>query len=61
MQNDLNSSASEVIATYVYKKGILSADYGMGTAVGLFNSLINFFMLVIVNLIARKTSGYSLW
>lgn len=61
MQNDLNASASEVISTYVYKKGILSSDYGMGTAVGLFNSVINFFMLVLVNLIARKTSGYSLW
>ena len=39
MQNDLNMSSSEVIATYVYKMGIISQDYGLGTAVGLFNSI----------------------
>ncbi|MBE7087238.1 MAG: sugar ABC transporter permease [Clostridiales bacterium] len=61
MQNDLNLSASEVISTYVYKMGILSQDYGLGTAVGLFNSVINFAFLVTVNFIAKKTNGYSLW
>lgn len=61
MQNDLNMSASEVISTYVYKMGIISQDYGLGTAVGLFNSLVNFVFLVAVNTIAKKTNGYSLW
>ncbi len=61
MQNDLNMSSSEVIATYVYKMGIISQDYGLGTAVGLFNSLVNFIFLVIVNTVAKKTNGYSLW
>ena len=54
-------SSSEVISTYVYKKGILSADYGFGTAVGLFNSLINFFLLASANFIARRLTGYSIW
>ena len=61
MQNDLNMSSSEVISTYVYKMGIISQDYGLGTAVGLFNSLVNFAFLAAVNLIAKKTNGYSLW
>lgn len=61
MQNDLNMASSEVIATYVYKMGIISQDYGLGTAVGLFNSLVNFVFLVGVNTIAKKTNGYSLW
>lgn len=61
MQNDLNMSSSEVISTYVYKMGIISQDYGLGTAVGLFNSLVNFVFLVSVNTIAKKTNGYSLW
>ena len=61
MQNDLNMSSSEVISTYVYKMGIISQDYGLGTAVGLFNSLVNFIFLVSVNTIAKKTNGYSLW
>ena len=43
MQNDLNALTSEVISTYVYKIGLISSDYGFGTAVGLFNSVINFF------------------
>lgn len=61
MQNDLNLSASEVISTYVYKMGIISQDYGLGTAVGLFNSVVNFIFLVSVNGIAKKVNGYSLW
>ncbi len=61
MQNEMNMESSEVISTYVYKMGILSQDYGLGTAVGLFNSLINFVFLVSVNFIAKKTNGYSLW
>ncbi len=59
MQNENNLETSEVISTYVYKKGLLSSDYGFGTAVGLFNSVINFIMLVAVNFIADKFSDYS--
>ena len=60
MQNPDNLETSEVISTYVYKKGILSADYGFGTAVGLFNSVISFFMLMIVNFFAKKFTKYSI-
>jgi len=59
MQNENNLQTSEVISTYVYKKGLLSSDYGFGTAVGLFNAIINFIMLVTVNFIANKLSDYS--
>jgi putative aldouronate transport system permease protein len=61
MQNPLNSSASEVINTYIYKVGLVSADYSFSTAVGLFNSCINVIMLVTVNIIARKLGDTSLW
>lgn len=61
MQSSANLAASEIISTYVYKRGLLAADYGMGTAVGLFNSMISVILLVIVNLVARKVSDYSLW
>lgn len=61
MQNENNLSSSEVISTYVYKKGILSADYGFGTAVGLFNSVINFVLLASCNFIAKKFTDYSIW
>lgn len=59
MQNPDNLATSEVISTYVYKKGILSSDYGFGTAVGLFNSVISFLMLLLVNFLAKKFTKYS--
>ncbi|WP_010267277.1 ABC transporter permease subunit, partial [Paenibacillus senegalensis] len=61
MQNDLNMEASDVIATYVYRAGILGAQYSFAAAVGLFNSIINFILLVLVNSAARRLNETSLW
>jgi ABC-type polysaccharide transport system permease subunit len=61
LQNPLNQSTSEIIATYVYKTGLLNADFSLATAVGLFNSLINLFLLLIVNFIAKRLTGGGLW
>lgn len=61
LQNPLNLSQSEIIATYVYKTGLLNADFGVATAVGLFNSVINLVLLLFVNFIARRLSGSGLW
>ena len=61
MQNSLNLPRSEVISTYVYKVGIISAQYSFSAAVGLFNTLVNFVVLITVNRIARKVSETSLW
>lgn len=61
LQNPLNLSTSEVIPTYVYKIGLLNANYSFATAVGLFNSVVNMILLVMVNFIARRTSETSLW
>lgn len=61
MQNNINMEASDIISTYVYRSGILEAQYSFSTAVGLFNSIINFTLLVIVNKIARAVSETSLW
>ncbi|MFD0696732.1 ABC transporter permease [Paenibacillus sp. GCM10027628] len=61
MQNMLNLSSSEVISTYVYKVGLLNASYSFSAAIGLFNSLVNLLLLVLVNQVAKKISGSSLW
>jgi putative aldouronate transport system permease protein len=63
MQNQLNLSTSEVISTYVYKMGIMSQfpNYSYATAIGLFNSVVSFILLIIVNAIARKLTETSLW
>ena len=64
MQNDMNLRMSEVISTYVYKVGLGSgglSDFSYGTAIGLFNSLVNLAILLIVNAIAKKVGETSLW
>ena len=61
MQNPLNIDTSEIISTYIYKKGILNAQYSFSTAVGLFNSVINLFLVLVVNGISRKINETSIW
>ncbi|HLU23008.1 ABC transporter permease [Lederbergia graminis] len=61
MQNNLNLASSEVIQTFVYKNGILNGDFSYSTAIGLFNSLINFTLLIIINQYAKKKAETSLW
>ena len=61
MQNDLNISVSEIISTYVYKRGIVQSNYSFSAAVGLFNNVINVIMLLIANTISRKVSETSLF
>ncbi len=54
LQTDLNLGASEIIATYVYKKGLLDGNYSYSTAVGLFNTVINLILLISVNKVVEK-------
>ncbi len=56
LQTDLNKATSDVIAVYVYQQGIESAKYSYSTAVGLFNTVVNIALLIIVNKIASKAS-----
>ncbi|MEO7912717.1 MAG: ABC transporter permease subunit [Roseiflexaceae bacterium] len=61
LQNPLNLGTSEVIATYVYKIGLLNAKFSFATAVGLFNSVINLALLLLVNTFAKRLANTSLW
>ncbi len=61
MQNDLNTPISEIISTYVYKRGLHDIQYSFATAVGLFNSVINFILLFITNKLSQKFGETSLW
>ena len=61
MQNSFNINVSEVISTYVYKVGIGQGQYSLSAAIGLFNSVVNFIVLIIVNAISRKVSKNSLF
>lgn len=61
MQNQVNLGVSEVIQTYVYKVGVLGGEFSYTAAIGLFNSVVNFVLLVLLNLTARRISQTSLW
>ncbi|MCQ2477796.1 MAG: ABC transporter permease subunit [Clostridia bacterium] len=61
MQNDLNLSATEIIGTYVYKNGLINADYSFSTAVSLFTNIIGLALVLISNRIAKRFSDISLF
>ncbi|GHV57078.1 sugar ABC transporter permease [Spirochaetia bacterium] len=64
MQNNLNLRTSELISTFVYKQGLAAGgptDFSYAAAIGLFNSLVNLALIIMVNKIANKLSETSLW
>lgn len=61
MQAGTNTQVSEIISTYVYKVGLQNAQYGFATAVGFFNAVVNFIILIIANSIAKKTADISIF
>lgn len=61
LQNDLNKPSSEIISTFVYEVGLINADYGYSTAVGLFNALINVILLVTANIVSKKLLDESIF
>jgi ABC-type polysaccharide transport system permease subunit len=63
MQNDLNINYSEIVSTYVYKVGLASGitDFSLSTAIGMFNSVINFSLLFIANWGSKKLNGNGIF
>ena len=61
MQTPLNLETSEIISTYVYKVGLMGAQFSFGAAVGLFNSVVNLMLIALVNRFARSVGETSLW
>ena len=52
---------SDVISSFVFRKGLLESNWSFSAAVGLFNSVINFILVVVFNQISRKVNNFSLW
>jgi putative aldouronate transport system permease protein len=61
LYNPTTYVTADIIQTYVYRRGILSADFSYGAAIGLINNVINLCILVIANTISRRVSDTSLW
>lgn len=61
LYNPLTYSTADVISSYVYRMGLVNNNFGLATAVGLFNSVINLILVVGTNYLSRKTTETSLW
>lgn len=61
LYNDYTMEKADVISSYVYRRGLVNGDYSFSTAVGLFNSAINFALVILANFISNKVSGYGIW
>jgi putative aldouronate transport system permease protein len=61
LYNSATYETADVINTYVYRRGIVSGEYSFGTAVGLFQSVINFIFVIAANRLSRKLTDISLW
>ena len=59
--NELNAESADIIASFVYRRGLIDMNFSYSSAVGLFNSIINLTFLVVLNKISRKLSETSLW
>ena len=61
LYNELTYETADVISSFVFRKGITEYNYSFSTAVGLFNSVINFILIVLANKLSRRLSDTSLW
>ena len=61
LYNELTYETADVISTYVYRRGIIGAEYSFSTAVGLFNSVLNLATILVFNAISRKVNDVGLW
>ncbi|MGI6671771.1 MAG: ABC transporter permease [Christensenellales bacterium] len=61
LYNERVYETADVISSYVYRRGLVQGDWSFGTAVGLFNSVINFVLVLSANALSNRISGYGLW
>ncbi len=61
LYNGLTYETADVISSYVYRKGIIDANFSFATAIGLFNSVVNFALVVTANYLSRKMTETSLF
>ena len=61
LYNDYTMERADVISSYVYRRGLIQGDYSFSAAVGLFNSAINFLLVILSNFISNRFTGYGIW
>ncbi|MBT2291488.1 sugar ABC transporter permease [Paenibacillus albidus] len=61
LYNPSTYETADIISSYVYRRGLVEADYSFSAAVGLFNSIVNLILIVTANYVSRKVNETSLW
>ena len=61
MYSPATYDVADVISTYVYRRGLIQMEFSFSTAIGLYNSVLNFILLIAANAASRRISGISLW
>lgn len=61
LYNPITLDVADVVSTYVYRTGLVDGNYSLGSAVGLFNAVINLILVILANRLSRKLSSVSLW
>lgn len=61
LYNGSNMEVADIISTYVYRRGLVSADFSYGTAVNIFQAVIGLLLIIVSNWAARKAEAASLW
>lgn len=61
LYNPMTYEKADIISTFVFRMGLGSGNYSYATAVGLFEGLLNLFLLTVANKVSKKVSGASLW
>ena len=61
LYNERVYDTADVISSYVYRRGLVQGDWSFGTAIGLFNSVINFVLVISANALSNRLSGVGLW
>lgn len=61
LYSPLTYDKADIISTYIYRQGLEMSNYSYGTAVGLFNSVVNLIILVMANAVSKKVTQESLW
>lgn len=61
LYNPSTYETADIISSYIYRIGLLEQDWSYSTAIGLFNSVINFALLILANKISKRYSETSLW
>ncbi len=61
MTNDVNRSTIDIIDTYVYRIGLQTGEYALGTAAGLFKGVIGFLLIMIAHFVSKRLTGRGVW